>query len=65
MKSIDTTFHTYPWDDKPHNISKTIDQRLIKMLYIYKQDQSVKFAWIKRIWEEPLYRTCPTCFSNI
>ena len=32
----------------------------IKMVDIYKKDQSLKVTWIKRIWEEPEYHICPT-----
>ena len=65
MKSIDMTFYNYLWKDKPHKISKTVvtlpyDQGGIKMVDIYKKDQSLKITWIKRIWEEPEYHICPT-----
>ena len=65
IKSIDMTFHNYLWNDKPHMIPKTVvtltyDQGGIKMVDIYKKDQSLKITWIKRIWEEPEYHICPT-----
>ena len=59
------TFYNYLWNDKLHKISKTVvtwpyDQGGIEMVDIYKNDQSLKIAWIKRILEEPEYHICPT-----
>ena len=49
MKSIDMTFYNYLWNDKPHKISKIVvtlpyDQAGIKMVDIYKKDQSLKIT---------------------